>query len=160
MCILKMVSSTRNKPWNVDKEQVRIEKIDRMATQIATEEAMKNISEAYEVVFEGEGSKNQLEKENNGEIEEGRKEDTTHKEKDSMHCVLTEHKNMIAVGEAVNIGESKEEANAIKNWEEYFGTADLHETAVSCEKSTDKSTEGVDGSELSQWRKEKYDSDN
>lgn len=53
------------KPWNVGKERVRMEKIDRMATQIMAEEAMKIISEAYEVVFQGEWSKNKIGNEEN-----------------------------------------------------------------------------------------------
>lgn len=50
-------SSSRNKPWTVENDRYRSEKIDRLATQIMTEEAMKIISEAYDAVFEGMGSK-------------------------------------------------------------------------------------------------------
>lgn len=60
-----MDSYTHNKPWNVDKEWVRTNKIDGMTTQIMSEEAMKIISEAYKAVFEGEGSEKQMIKENN-----------------------------------------------------------------------------------------------
>lgn len=45
------VSGTR--PWHIDKQRFRKEKLDKIATEIMANEAMKLITEAYEVVFEG-----------------------------------------------------------------------------------------------------------
>lgn len=42
------------KPWTVEKEKERTEKIDRLATKILTDEAMKIIEEAYDGVFQSE----------------------------------------------------------------------------------------------------------
>lgn len=53
----------RCKPWTIDTEQLRREKIDNMATKIMTEEALKIINEAYEAVFkENDEGKSNTEK--------------------------------------------------------------------------------------------------
>lgn len=113
-------SSLRNKPWNVDKERSRAEKIDRMATKIMTEEAMKIISEAYEAVFEGEGSKNQTEKQNRDELEEGQKENMDVSENDTANCSL----GTVVLKEIQNcLGNSGTmEATLTENYEDNSGT--------------------------------------
>lgn len=39
-------------PWSIDKDQIRNERIDKMATKMLADKALKIITEAYEVVFE------------------------------------------------------------------------------------------------------------
>lgn len=41
---------SQNKPWRLDKEKFRMEKLDRMAMDILASEAMKLITKAYESV--------------------------------------------------------------------------------------------------------------
>lgn len=60
---------SREKPWILNPKKIRNDKIDRLATKIMTEEAMKIITEAYESVFEGSGKLN-AEKEDNQSLEQ------------------------------------------------------------------------------------------
>lgn len=72
-----MINSThkqpdsRGKPWILNKENFRNDKIDRLATKIMTDEAMKIITEAYESVFEGSGKSN-AENEDNQSMEQNK----------------------------------------------------------------------------------------
>lgn len=42
----------RIKPWSVDRKRLRMENLDRLATDIMANEALKIINEAYEYEFE------------------------------------------------------------------------------------------------------------
>lgn len=43
----------RGRPWQLNKDHQRKEKIDKLASDIIVEEALKLITESYESVFEG-----------------------------------------------------------------------------------------------------------
>lgn len=59
-----MLSNSQNygKPWMLDKKKIRNE-IDKLATKIMMEEALKIITKAYVAVFEAKGTKKSMEKE-------------------------------------------------------------------------------------------------
>lgn len=56
-------SGHRPKPWSMDRERIRREKIDRIASDIMANEALKFIKEAYESVFKGKSHPKSGEKE-------------------------------------------------------------------------------------------------
>lgn len=51
-----MSSPNRPKPWIMEKERVRNENLDTMGTKIMTDKALKIINQAYEEVFETNGT--------------------------------------------------------------------------------------------------------
>lgn len=73
----------------LDKEKIRNEKIDNLATKIMTEEALKIITEAYEVVFEAK----EVEKSMEEELQDN--EDTICHEADTGTC----NKNVVTLTE-------------------------------------------------------------
>lgn len=46
-----------HRPWQLNKDKFRVEKLDRMATNILANEALKLITKVYEAVFEGKNRK-------------------------------------------------------------------------------------------------------
>lgn len=54
-------NANHNKPWQVDRETLRQQNLDKMATEILASEAMKLITEAYEEVVEGKNKHKQME---------------------------------------------------------------------------------------------------
>lgn len=42
---------SRSKPWTIDKDWIRNERIDKLATKILIDEALKIIMESYKAVF-------------------------------------------------------------------------------------------------------------
>lgn len=71
-------SGHQYKTWCMDKEKLRNEKLDRMASDILTPEAMKLITKAYEIVFEGKRKQDVEENKSNLEDKEARAERKKH----------------------------------------------------------------------------------